>query len=373
MERNQKSTRKQHITYLRILCALLVCYAHSKVLLGQEIATRWSGISIPNIAVDAFFVLSGFLLWNKALTNNPIQFVVNRIARILPGLVVSVLVTAFSLSLYVFLGNEAKSPRFRDIFSWIYTNIDVLNPNRMFSSRFFFTNNPHTSSINGSLWTITFEFWSYLFLILFTSCTLIFTKFLSESIANLIRICLLSALSLFLILGADFSETSSVNYFFHHLLVCLLLGCLFSALSNQFHALFLLISKPAVTFSIICLLFPLFIWAINNQEYNKTGIVLFSLIISLIANLKFQKGIVGPVKNVDPSYGIYLYSFPINQALIAAGITEWIVCLFLTASISIVAGVLSYKLVEEKFIGAFVYRNQSANSIMLPKKNQFSQ
>jgi hypothetical protein len=117
----------------------------------------------------------------------------------------------------------------------------------------------------------------------------------------------------------------------------------------------------------------LFILAINNQDYNKTGIVLFSFIISLIANLKFQKDIVSPLKNVDPSYGIYLYSFPINQALIAAGITEWIVCLFLTASISIVAGVLSYKLVEEKFIGAFVYKNPSTNSNILPKRNQFPQ
>jgi peptidoglycan/LPS O-acetylase OafA/YrhL len=192
---------------------------------------------------------------------------------------------------------------------------------------------------------------------------------LSESIANLIRICLLSALSFFLILGADFSETSSVNYFFHHLLVCLLLGCLFSALSNQFHALFLLISKPVVTFSIIFLLIPLFVLSINNQGYNKTGIVLFSLIISLIANLKFQKDILWPLKNVDPSYGIYLYSFPVNQALIAAGITEWIITLFLTVLISIIAGVLSYKLVEEKFIGAFLYQNQSKNSNVLLKKN----
>jgi len=373
LEKNQTSTRKQHITYLRILLALMVCYHHSGALLGKEIETSRFGISIANIAVDGFFVLSGFLLWNKALTNNPMQFVVNRIARILPGLAVSVLVTAFSLSLSVFFGNATKSPRYRDIFSWIYTNIDVLNPNRMFSSQYFFTNNIHSASINGSLWTITFEFWSYLFLILFTSCTFTFTKFISQSIANLIRICLLSILSFYLILGSDFSEKSSVNYFFHHLLACLLLGCLFSAISNQFHALFLLISKPVVTFSIICSLLPLFILAIIYQEYNKTGIVFLSLIISLIANLKFQKDIVWFSKNVDPSYGIYLYAFPINQALIAAGITEWIICLFLTASISIIAGALSYILVEEKFIGAFLYRNQSKNGTVLLKKNQFLQ
>jgi peptidoglycan/LPS O-acetylase OafA/YrhL len=197
-----------------------------------------------------------------------------------------------------------------------------------------------------------------------------FTKFVSQSIANLIRIFLLSLLSFFLIIGSDSGERFSVDYFFHHLLVCLLLGCLFSALANQFRVLFLLISRPVVTFSVICLLLPLFILSISYQKYNKIGIVFLSLVISLIANLNFQKDIAWPLKNIDPSYGTYLYAFPINQALIAAGITEWIICLFLTASISIIAGILSYILVEEKFIGAFVYSNQPKNGTKLLKKNQ---
>lgn len=102
----------------------------------------------------------------------------------------------------------------------------------------------------------------------------------------------------------------------------------------------------------------LLILSISNTEYDKTGIVFLSLIISLVANLRFRTGIIPPLKNVDPSYGTYLYAFPINQAVIASGVTNWLFSLILTISFSLFAGIVSYIFIEEKFICAFSYRKK---------------
>jgi len=48
----------------------------------------------------------------------------------------------------------------------------------------------------------------------------------------------------------------------------------------------------------------------------------------------------------DPSYGIYLYAWPIQQCLVLAGVTEWW-ALFLTATpIAVACGYASWHLLE---------------------------
>src|SRR5215831_10545430 len=86
-----------NFTVLRLLAALLVIWSHNAVIAhGMAALTgdpelqgafyHLTGISLGRLAVNAFFVMSGFLLARSlALRPSPLAFVSARVLRIYPG------------------------------------------------------------------------------------------------------------------------------------------------------------------------------------------------------------------------------------------------------------------------------------------------
>lgn len=120
--------RENNFTLLRLLAALAVMYGHSYVLsLGtaggedpiSNLLIRYWGKSLPALAVDLFFVTSGFLVTASYVQrNNLFAFVEARMLRIYPGLIVAVLFCVFIVG--VFVTTESAANYFSSPSTWSY-------------------------------------------------------------------------------------------------------------------------------------------------------------------------------------------------------------------------------------------------------------
>jgi len=159
-------SRKDNFLLLRIIAALMVIYGHSFPLFPgsgeQEIflANHW-GVYSGDIAVDIFFVVSGFMVSGSYIRRaGLLQFMKARILRIVPALLVCLLISAYvigplvtTLNLHDYLGSS-------DTLSYVWRNIQFSSDMQFTLPRVFEANH-YKSSINGSLWTLPAEFRMY--------------------------------------------------------------------------------------------------------------------------------------------------------------------------------------------------------------------
>ena len=162
--------RANNFDFLRLALAVLVIYSHSYPLgTGSEahepfvVATRGQ-LTGGAVAVNLFFVMSGFLIAASAERTRTVQgFLRKRFLRIYPAFLVCAFLTmliAVPLSHAVLL-RESFAGRLGDF---------ILQTLRLteFSYRDAFPANPYPGFINGSVWSIQYEFWCYLGVALLT-------------------------------------------------------------------------------------------------------------------------------------------------------------------------------------------------------------
>jgi peptidoglycan/LPS O-acetylase OafA/YrhL len=156
--------RRNNIDALRLILALLVLFSHSYPLgLGTEDSEplKWFSrgqMTLGTLAVDCFFILSGYLVsqsWERS--RGTWSFLKKRASRIYPGYIVAV---AFCVWVVVPLA----SPDGAAAYSWATL---LENSWRMLLMRGFvapaaFATNPARYAVNGSLWSLPFEFWCYI-------------------------------------------------------------------------------------------------------------------------------------------------------------------------------------------------------------------
>jgi peptidoglycan/LPS O-acetylase OafA/YrhL len=148
---------------LRLLLAVLVVFAHCFTLTGTDaepISTTLRYGFSGTLAVNGFLVISGFLVMRSIQGRDLGVYVLNRAARILPGLALVTLAEVFligayfsSASLWTFLTYVG----FRHL-----ANIGVFGLESTLYSVFANTSPPWL--MNGSLWTIPIETSFYLVL-----------------------------------------------------------------------------------------------------------------------------------------------------------------------------------------------------------------
>jgi peptidoglycan/LPS O-acetylase OafA/YrhL len=148
---------------LRLIAALLVIYGHAYAItpqlplsdyLGSLVVGEYSG----SIAVKFFFFLSGIVIANSLLLGSSYRkFIVSRLVRIFPGLLVCAFLTAFFFPLMMvdmpvasYLGDPAVYKYF-----W---NAITLRPSWALPG--VFKDNPIVT-VNGSLWTLPNEVFCY--------------------------------------------------------------------------------------------------------------------------------------------------------------------------------------------------------------------
>ena len=156
--------RENNFDFMRLSLAVLVIYSHGYALgLGSEAAEPFvrltrGQVSGGVIAVDAFFVMSGFLIAASAERSRTVgSFLRKRVARIYPAFLVAALMTALII-VPMSGGRLLYSDWPMKIGNFLWKSLWLTE----FSYTGVFANNPFPNVINGSTWSIPYEFWCYI-------------------------------------------------------------------------------------------------------------------------------------------------------------------------------------------------------------------
>lgn len=163
--------RDNNFNLLRMLAATAVLVSHAWPLaLGEnaiEPLLLTTGYKLGTTCVTIFFAISGFFITKSFDRRVSISdFAVARIARIYPGLLVVLVLTvallgpAFtSLPLLEYLAN---------IRTWAYIPINLSLALKQWALPGVFASNPAGAAVNGSLWTLYYEALCYLLVVVAT-------------------------------------------------------------------------------------------------------------------------------------------------------------------------------------------------------------
>lgn len=330
---------------LRILFAWFVIISHSYVLNGDgatdplfEMTQQTFLFSF--IGVKGFFIISGYLIFKSMMVSTSMfEYLVKRMLRIFPALAVVLLVTLAAVY-FVYPSSSISFFSNKEVYTYFLGNIILFKPHFFISG--IFSGLP-SAAINGSLWTIEYEFFFYLFILLF---------FYIRSQKKQLITALSVVVVLFLVVRLFFYDWTIQTHFFIPLEPLFDLGPYF--LMGSLLSCFDFDNIPAKN-AIAAVLVVVLVAGV----YCKVGhtVVYFTLPFLVIYVGKQTSRVATWVhaKLGDPSYGIYLYAFPLQQFLIYWYRPSTIV-LFIASSIgAFIFGYLSWIYIEKKSLALKQY------------------
>ena len=180
----QKSTShaRNNFDTIRLAMALLVVWSHSFAIYvgsedGEPISLLMNGTyNAGNIGVLVFFIISGFLICQSYDQRNTVRkYFERRVRRIYPGYLVATAICAFVI-IPIFSSHADLSTK--EVFKTLGLNLLLQNyfpPSDVFDGR----------ALNGSLWSIPFEFWCYIGLAILGLSQLLIERWSIVAIASL--------------------------------------------------------------------------------------------------------------------------------------------------------------------------------------------
>ncbi len=344
--------RDNNYNLIRMLAAFAVLVSHSFALATGRPDTQplqaALGMDLGNMAVDAFFITSGFLVTGSLLARqSALDFLVARILRIYPALIVVVLLSVFGLG--AVLTTLPLADYFADPLTYRYLwKCATLIWGVAYNLPGVFDSNPYKGAVNGSLWTMPFEIRMYAFLVI-AWALLLLTR---ARQAPLFRVAVVAAcgISGLLLLRQHFvtgAESKGLHLFF-----MFFTGAAFhleKARIRLHHAGF------------AGALAALVIAAVIDRDLFFIAYLLTAAY--LLFYLAYVPGgaLRGYNRAGDYSYGFYIYAFPVQQTLIALYPGISVAALVLSAgAITLGCAMLSWHLVERH---ALAVKDRSAAAI----------
>jgi peptidoglycan/LPS O-acetylase OafA/YrhL len=328
-------TRNRTLDVLRVIFALMVLYSHAFELrtvdLHHEIFEDIDmHLTWGMVGVDGFFLLSGCLIvesWRR--TPNLLEFLRKRVLRIVPGYLVAVLLSVVIIGLIAPVG-----PDFFHHFGPHFP-ISVLTLYAPLAPDVFPGLSNH--SVNGSLWTITYEFRCYLLVALMGV-----TALLRRRIAWLLLTIFLFVVSVSPALAARLTWTGRLLItgdpkFYYRLVPIFLIGGCF--------ALF----RKEIPFRPWLATFSFGLMLVTARFGEPFFALFFGYVLFYLASLRlpvFQSARQMP----DISYGLYLYGWPVECSVMYFMHTPPLVTFAVAALLSAIFGWLSWHFVERPFL-----------------------
>lgn len=338
------SSRENSFDFLRLTAALAVLVSHHFPLSGKpEPIIPIFNDTLGGVAVEIFFVMSGFLIYNSLIRNsNWASFFSARILRLMPNLLVALVFTSILMLLWF------------DNFSNINAHIDYITRNFfMFFNGVVYQipgvlEGRPNQSVNGSLWTLPYEFWMY---------TVLFGAFCFKPIFRVVLCIALIALFGYLAINGRWDETFQFFnvypstaatgklglQFFSGAIIAILWPYLFEKKRVDYHLVVTVLGLVMTIYMIPSVLFSISV----------------AMLIIYIAMLKafsfFSK--VG-----DCSYGVYIFAFPVQQISILA-IDGFYLSMVTSVFVTILMGYCSWHLYEKRMMR---FRFSLARVLMLP-------
>jgi peptidoglycan/LPS O-acetylase OafA/YrhL len=322
----KSAERQNNFNLLRFTLALLVLFGHSPELIDGDRSREWltqtfGSISFGELAVDGFFLLSGYLIaqsWHSQPKAWP--FLKKRLLRIYPGFIVASLICA------LLVGPLAANS------SIYFASFELLT----FLTGLAFLSVPIVPEVfsgtpypllNGAMWTISKEFVCYLFV-------------LAAGVAGVFRAryaCLIPTIAVFGML---------VVFKLQHLTVPVDLRLASFFLSGvcyfQFRDKIKMNGHLAVV-SVVITVLALFSWRAAELVLATVGgyALLYAASKRSVVLSQFNR-------LPDISYGLYLYGWPIQKMLLwnIPSLSPWE--LFgIAAPTAIMFGMASWYLIEK--------------------------
>lgn len=295
--------RNNNLNFIRLALATAVILFHSFPLAKQTgaaapiaVITR-EQISLGSLAVDFFFVISGFLIlqsWERS--RSVWDYAAKRFLRIYPGLIGAL---AFCILIAAPLGG-ADWPSYLLRHSTGSVVSEALQHQYIMNISGVFANNPYPNALNGSTWTIRYEAGRYMLLALF-------------GLLRLLR--LRTFLPLFFI--ATLAGSAHFGDHWHATLP--LFGILDSADRFACHfaaGMMFFRYRSRIPYSRIGVLVSTA--ALSLACWNGTALTLpiFGTYILFYVGFSQRLKLHSFGARHDLSYGAYLYAFPIQQVLV---------------------------------------------------------
>src|SRR5687767_7040212 len=116
--------------------------------------------SFSYLGVRGFFIISGFLIFQSLNRSQTLlHYYKKRILRVIPALFFVLLLTV-ALGIFVYEYDPTSYLTNKHVWTYVPNNLSLFR--LQYSIPGIFENNPYPSAINGSLWTIPYEFTFYI-------------------------------------------------------------------------------------------------------------------------------------------------------------------------------------------------------------------
>ena len=327
-----EASRSRHNNFdaLRLIAAVSVMFSHAFLIADGTQKHEWlirltGNQSILGLCgVFVFFAVSGFLVTQSyEQTRDPLRFLAKRALRIFPGLFVAAMVSAFVLAPLV--TTLEPGAFFRQLAPYRY----------VIGSTFFdqtvhelpgvmFVNNPAGLEINGSLWTLRFEFMMYVMVLVL-------------GVLRLLNVPVMLGLLALGLACLQFDQALGFLGGWGWLLAFFAIGMILYKLratrifDGRIAALALIGLVLSVPLREFIPLFPL-----------------FGCYLALWLALNPRLPVLPAARFGDLSYGIYIYGWPIEQmvAWVCGGRARWWQLFLVSLPLSAAAAFLSWHLIE---------------------------
>lgn len=329
---------KNCFDFLRFFFAANIVLAHLCELSQNKNLEFLSNFSNSSIAVQGFFIISGFLV-AKSYVNTPSLkgYFIKRVKRILPAYIVVLLFSAITLS---FFSSFSFSEYLLDINVYKYLGWNSIFLNFMHPCLPGLFENNLMCVVNGALWTLKVEEGFYLVL-------------------PLIFYAIIKSKKLFLILGSLYVLSLlywyMMNFYLNQpLLAKQLPGYLAYFVAGIFLFLnFDLVSKNKKKLFIMAIL-GLVISYFSTFQIDVFYPAAFGVIVIIAAyNLPFLNNFG---KYGDFTYGLYIYHFPIIQLFRQYDLFEKYNPILMAIAVILITlffAILSWFLIEKRFLDRF--------------------
>jgi peptidoglycan/LPS O-acetylase OafA/YrhL len=329
-------SRDNNFGALRLLFAALVIVCHSSILLDggnarEPLFAITHTLTLGDIAVDGFFLVSGYLVLQSLLSSgSAVEFIGKRVLRVYPGYVVACLV---SILLGAIAGGRVAESDHSFIFQ---TGIRMLYLDGV-SLDGAYSRNP-MQGLNGSLWTIAYEFCCYLCLLVLAVVGLPKRRKLMVALA--------AALLMWTVLPAKLGRVEilyGAGEYYSRFFSLFASGCVFYLYRDRIRD-----SKRIVVASI-----ALLVALLPSARFCTASVAIAGGYLIFWFAIRVKSSAISRFANhTDLSYGVYLYGWPVTQAIIwcLPGINRWLLS-GLALMMSACLAYLSWRLIEKPALG----------------------
>jgi peptidoglycan/LPS O-acetylase OafA/YrhL len=320
--------RSNNYDIIRLVAAVAVIFSHSFPLSMGYINGRdpdplsqlTGHLSIGHLAVMVFFIVSGFLITQSyERSRKPVAYLKARILRIFPGLLFALLLTVFVLGPLLTTHTVQQYFQAKPTYEY-FKNITLYF--KVYPLPGVFEDNAYPAAVNGSLWTLVYEFKCYLGVL-----ALGMVKLLRKDVVLLLFI----ASSALTVMGRGGTDMEMLSYFSA--------GMLFYMFRDKIY-LNSIYAMLSTVVAVICLLF---------YESFFLPVITLCVTYSVMKAVYASKVKINGSKYGDLSYGAYIFAFPIQQTVtyLFEGSMFWWGNFLISAPLTLALAALSWHLVEK--------------------------